>query len=113
MSRVEVLLGRERRRRWSVEEKRSIVAEAFSPGASVCAVARERDVVPGQIYRWRNELRRAVPGFAAVVVEPEPNERLTASPAVEIEFGLNIRLRISATAPEALASAIIKTLVAR
>jgi hypothetical protein len=47
------------------------------------------------------------------VVEPEPNERLTASPAVEIEFGLNIRLRISATAPEALASAIIKTLVAR
>ena len=40
MSRIEVLSGPERRRRWSAEEKRSIVAEAFAPGASVCAVAR-------------------------------------------------------------------------
>ena len=53
MSRVEVLSGPERRRRWSAEQKRSIVAEAFAPGASVCAVARRLDVVPGQIYRWR------------------------------------------------------------
>jgi transposase len=114
MGRVEVLSGPERRRRWSAEQKRSIVAEAFAPGASVCAVARLRDVVPGQIYRWRNELRSAVPGFAAVVVAPEPNERLTASaPAVEIEFGRNIRVRIAATAPQDLASAIIKTLAAR
>lgn len=35
MSRVEVLSGPERRRRWSTEQKRSIVAEAFAPGASV------------------------------------------------------------------------------
>jgi hypothetical protein len=49
-----------------------------------------------------------------VVVAPEPNERLTASaPAVEIEFGRNIRVRIAATAPQDLASAIIKTLAAR
>ena len=46
MSRIEVLSGPEQRRRWSAEEKRSIVAEACS---SVCAVARRRDVVPGQI----------------------------------------------------------------
>ena len=50
MSRVEVLSGPERRRRWSTEQKRSIVAEAFAPGASVREVARLRDVVPGQIY---------------------------------------------------------------
>ena len=48
MSRVEVLSGPERRRRWSLEQKRSIVAEAFAPGASVCEVARQRDVVPGR-----------------------------------------------------------------
>ena len=53
MSRIEVLSGPERRRRWSAEQKRSIVAEAFSQGASVCEVARHRDVVAGQIYRWR------------------------------------------------------------
>jgi hypothetical protein len=34
MSRIEVLPGPERRRRWSAEQKRSIVAEAFAPGAS-------------------------------------------------------------------------------
>ena len=114
MSRVEVLSGPERRRRWSLEEKRSIVAEAFAPGASVSAVARLRDVVPGQIYRWRNELRNAVPGFAAVVVAPEASERLTASaPAVEIEFGATIRVRIAATAPRELAAAIVETLVPR
>ena len=48
MSRVEVLSGPERRRRWSTEQKRSIVEEAFAPGASVRAVARLRDVVPGR-----------------------------------------------------------------
>ena len=79
MSRVEVLSGPERRRRWSAEQKRSIVVEAFAPGASVCAVARRLDVVPGQIYRWRHELRSAAQGFAeVVVVAPEPSERLTA-----------------------------------
>ena len=114
MSRVEVLSGPERRRRWSAEEKRLMVAEAFAPGASVYAVARRRDVVPGQIYRWRNELRSAAPGFAAVVVAPEPNERSTAgAPAMEIEFGRDIRVRIAATAPADLASAIIKALAAR
>jgi transposase len=75
MSRVEVLAGPERRRRWSAEQKRSIIAEAFAPEASVCAVARRRDVVAGQIYRLRNELRTAAAGFAEVVVAPEPSER--------------------------------------
>ena len=57
MSRVEVMSGPERRRRWSAEQKRAIVAEAFASGASVSEVARRMDVVPGQIYRWRHELR--------------------------------------------------------
>jgi len=67
MSRVELLSGPERRRRWSAEQKRSIVAEAFAPGASVCEVARRRDLVAGQIYRWRNEFQTAAAGFAEVV----------------------------------------------
>jgi transposase len=114
MSRVEVLPGPERRRRWSAEQKRSIVAEAFAPGASVCEVARRRDVVAGQIYRWRNELRTAAAGFTEVVVAAEPNERLRMDvPALEVEFGRDIRVRIAATAPAGLASAVIKALAAR
>ena len=112
MSRVEVLSGPERRRRWSADQKRSIVAEAFAPGSSVCEVARRRELVPGQIYRWRNEIRAAAAGFTAVVVAPEPSERSAAVPTVEIELGRDIRVRIPATAPKELASAILKALVA-
>jgi transposase len=114
MSRIEVLSGPERRRRWSAEQKQSIVAEAFAPGASVYEVARRVDLVPSLIYRWRQELRSATAGFSEVVVAPEPSERTVAAPAaLVIELGRDIRVRIAATAPKELASAIIKALVAR
>jgi transposase len=114
MSRVEVMSGPERRRRWSAEEKRLIVAEAFSPEASVCEVARRRDVVAGQIYRWRNELRSATAGFAEVVAAGERSEpSRTDVPVVTIELGRDVRVRIAATAPAALAAAVIKALAAR
>lgn len=114
MSRVEVLSGPERRRRWSSEQKRLIVAEAFAPGASVCEVARRRDVVAGQIYRWRRDLRDVATGFAEVVVAAEPGTKATVGvAAVEIEFCGDIRVRIAATAPAALATAIIKALSTR
>ena len=94
--------------------ERSIVAEAFSPGSSVCEVARRRELVPGQIYRWRNELRTTAAGFTAVVVAPEPGERSAADvPVLEIELSRGIRVRIRATAPKELASAVLKALVAR
>jgi hypothetical protein len=49
-----------------------------------------------------------------VVVTPEPNERSpTGASAVEIELGGDIRVRIAATAPEDLASAIINALATR
>jgi transposase len=43
--------------------------------------ARRLDVVPGQIYRWRRDLRTAAVGFAEVVVAPEPSERTVAESA--------------------------------
>jgi transposase len=114
MSRVEVWVGPERRRRWSADQKRSIVAAAFAPGASVCEVARRVDVVPAQIYRWRRELQGAVPGFAEVVVSAERRESEAAGvPALEIEFGRDIRVRIAATAPRDLACAVVEALAAR
>ena len=92
-----------------------MVAEAFAPGASVCEVARLRDVLPGQIYRWRRDVRAAAPGFAELVVAPGPAEERTVAgvAALEIELGPDIRVRIAAGAPQELASAIIKALVVR
>lgn len=41
-----------RRRRWSVEEKRAVVAEALSSG-NVIATAKRHGIQAQQIYRWR------------------------------------------------------------
>jgi len=48
MARVEVITGPERRRRWSDEEKRAIVAASFAPGAVVRDVAVAPRWVPAR-----------------------------------------------------------------
>jgi hypothetical protein len=58
MARVEVITGVERRRRWSDDEKRAIVAESFAPGAIVAEIARRVDVSRG---RFIAGARRFVP----------------------------------------------------
>ena len=54
---IEIIGGRERRRRWSVEEKLRIVAETHEPGASVRAVAARHDVYPNLLRTWRRQVR--------------------------------------------------------
>jgi transposase len=44
MARVDVITGPERRRRWSEEQKRAIVAESLAPGVVVREVARRADM---------------------------------------------------------------------
>lgn len=114
MTRVEVMSGPERRRRWSEDQKRAIVAEAFAPGASVSEVARRSDVVAGQIYRWRRDLGSAAAGFTEVVVSSTPALKpAEIAPIVEIDFGRDIHVRIPMTTPVELASAVITALAAR
>ena len=48
MARVEVITGPERRRRWSAEQKRAIVAESLMLGAVVTEIARRADICPGR-----------------------------------------------------------------
>jgi transposase len=50
---IEIITGRERRRRWSVAEKLRIVAESREPGARVCDVAARHDVSPSLLHGWR------------------------------------------------------------
>jgi transposase len=53
MARMEIVTGRERRRRWSEADKLDILREAATRGLSAAEVARRHDVVPQQIYIWR------------------------------------------------------------
>lgn len=53
-----IITGVERRRRWRVEDKLRIVAEAESPGASLAGVARQHEVSRGLLWNWRQQVRR-------------------------------------------------------
>ena len=113
MASVEVLAGPERRRRWSVEQKQAIVAAAFGPDTAVRDVARQADVTPSLIYRWRRDLRAAANGFAQVLVAPTGDGvAVPAVPAIEIEFADNVRVRIPASVSPALAAAVVEALAA-
>lgn len=52
------ILGAERRRRWSDEDKLAIVTAVGVDGASVTQVAQRHDITRQQIYTWRHELRK-------------------------------------------------------
>jgi transposase len=135
MAQVHVLTGPERRRRFSLEQKRAMVAAAFAPGAVVADVARRADVCSSLIYRWRRELGVASHGFAEVILaagvagggdgrgdrEGVPALRrveaarpgtgdAVAAAAIEVEFSGSLRLRIPASTPPELAAVVIAAL---
>ena len=113
MARVEFITGLERRRRWSAEQKRAIVAESLAPGAVVTEIARRAEICPGQIYRWRQEIGVGH-GFAQVLIAPVGDDaECPAAPAIEIEFAGKARLRIPAPIPAGLAVAVVKALSGR
>lgn len=57
--RVEVMVSREPRRRWTIEQKLAIVAESCRPGAAPMAIARKHGLSSGQMSTWRRQFARA------------------------------------------------------
>ncbi|WP_226507262.1 IS3 family transposase [Pseudomonas sp. MWU16-30317] len=47
------LLGQERRRRWSTDQKLAMVRESLEPGQSVSVVARRNGINANQLFLWR------------------------------------------------------------
>ena len=111
MARVEVITGAERRRCWSAEQKRAIVAESLAPGAIVTEIAHRAEIGPGQIYRWRREFGVGN-GFAPVLIAPAGDDA-GCPPAIEIEFAGKARMRVPASIPAGLAVAVVKALSGR
>ena len=114
---VHVLTGPERRRNWSEDQKRAIVAAAFAPGAWVSDVARRADINSGLIYRWRKDLRLAMPGFTELVISPDSGEIGAAAEAqdsaIEVTIGEQVCAWIPLSAPPDLAAAVVKALATR
>jgi transposase len=89
-------------------------------------VARQADVTPSLIYRWRRRFQAAANGFARVLVAPPRDEaeaeaeaatQAVAAPqptqVIELEVAGSARLRIPASIPPALATAVIEALLRR
>lgn len=105
---VEVLGARDRRRRWSLEEKLRIVAESHEAGAIVRAVAARHDVYPSLLHNWRRQMRDGrlaalpaadfLPVHVSDAAPAQPNIlRSPHSPnpdTIEIELPDGCRLRV-------------------
>ena len=99
MSRMELITRRERRRRWTTEQKQTIAAQSLAPGASPTEVARQHGISTGQLYTWRHALMASQPGavtrtpmrFVQVDVAPGPLTHRSDSPGVAAHVGATAR----------------------
>jgi transposase len=84
---VEVVTLGERRRAWTVEQKRLIVAEAMQPGVTATEVARRWGIGTGLLYTWRQQFfagelgEPPMPAPAFVQVSLAPPAQPEAAPA--------------------------------
>ncbi|HTO63595.1 MAG TPA: transposase [Bradyrhizobium sp.] len=126
MSKVAVLTGPERRRRWTTAEKHRIVEESLAPGASVIEVARRHDVHPNLLTVWRRQARTGAFGpapalrqevqFAAVSVaseQPAWTPRAGTGGTIEIAFANGVQLRITGVVDPATLTAAVAALSGR
>ncbi len=82
MAKMELVTRAKRRRRWSEDEKRRIVAEAGVPGAVVSKVARRHQVAESCIYAWRR--RFGDPGLVPVLITTSGPAVITPAPGMRI-----------------------------
>ena len=73
----------ETRRRWSIEEKRAIVAEASGACTNISAVARRLGIKPALLYRWKKELAGDQAAASSCSFVPVTIAASTVKPAVE------------------------------
>ena len=117
--------GRRRRRLWSEDEKRRIVAEAAQPGASVSVVARRHDVNANMLFTWRRQLGAAMSGspddtagFVPAVIGAAPVAAVPAMPQspvgrMEIALAGGHQVIVGADVDAAALARVIKVLERR
>jgi len=111
---MELITGRERRRRWSAADKLRIVAETHEPGALIRAVAARHGVCESLVFTWRRQVRDGVlvapempafmpvqmletPGPAMPTLSRPPRPAPPARPSsglIEIELGNGQQVRV-------------------
>ena len=140
--RAEVLGRVERRRRFSVEQKLAVLAEAMAPGASISQIARRHGLVPAQVFKWRRlaelgviglpgaselpsfvavEITRGVPPLPAPACEDKPaaggevprRRRRKRAGLIEIDLGSGRRVRVDRDVDAAALERVLDVLARR
>jgi transposase len=116
---MDIILGKERKR-WSEDQKREIVAEAFAAG-EVTSVARRHGANPSMVFAWRKRFMEQQtseaggPAFIPVALAPPaaPEPPLPAAsdaPAIDVAFACGARLRVTGAVDPELVAHIVKAL---
>ena len=81
-----MIVDKPRRRFWSDDHKRRIVAETYAPGVSVSVVANRYDLNPNLVFVWRRDPRfnpkLSEPTFLPVTLEAPPSPTTSAVPII-------------------------------
>ena len=114
MTQMTLITGAERRRRWSSEERRQILADVNAPGAIVAEVARRADICTSLIYKWRREERSLERGSGfsrRVMLEDKSSSSVPESEVAPILVELcGAQVKISAGASASLIAATLRAL---
>ena len=123
IQRVEVITGREGRRRFNDAEKQQLVEEAFQPDVRATDVARRHGMDVSLLYRWRRLMfgrRPRLPAFTPVAVvesaatpEAPPISARAAIGVIEIEFSGGARVRITGTVESSTLASVVAALTGR
>jgi transposase len=92
------VLGTERRRRWSLQDKLQIVDETMQPGVKVSEVARRHGLAPRVVFTWRRLARQGRlgdtgPAFVPVGITPVPVQAIPAASSARRTGLIEIVLR--------------------
>jgi len=96
--------GRRRRRLWSADEKRVMLAESFAPGASVAQVAQRYGVNANLVFTWRRQLAAKAPAESVKALEFAPVTVVAEGAAPEARGGDGDAARSAGRMEIALAS---------
>jgi transposase len=137
MPQVEVITRGERRRVWTLEQKREIVAESLESTMTPTEVARKHGISSGLLYGWRQKLiggrmtllQQSPPGFARVEIAPPQSDKHDPEPApppsapevpvqrppglIEIVLPENVTLRVDSRVDGQALRRVLAALAAR
>jgi transposase len=114
MVQTSLIIGRERRRRFSEEQKLELLTVAFGPGGNVSEVARGADIATSLLYRWRRAyLAMQTPAFLPAIVTDDGRAAAPCSAsqaAIVVELTSSTTVRIGVVATPALITATLRAL---